>query len=139
MKLLRSEVVEASASWWGETGSTVVEAAILIPVAMLLVLFAVQACLWTHAATLVQNAAAQGDQIATETGGSEAQGIAQAQSLLASTGSHVVVNPSFAVNRLPGDQLEFRISATTESVIPGLDLHVSAVRIGSIQEFRESG
>lgn len=116
-----------------------VEAAIIIPIAMLLILLAVQACLWAHAASLVQNAAAQGDQVATEAGGSDSEGISQAQSLLSATGSHVVVNPSFDVSRLTGGLLEFRVTASAESLFPGLNLHVSAVRVGAIQEFRESG
>ena len=106
---------------------------------MLVVLFAVQACIWAHAATLVQNAAVQGDEAATVAGGSPSAGIAQAQSLLLATARQIVVGPSVEVTLLPGDMIQLRITGSAESVIPGMRFPVSAVRVGVLQEFRESG
>lgn len=117
----------------------VVEAAILIPIAMFVVLFAVQACIWAHAATLVQDAAAQGDEAATVYGGTASSGVAAAQSLLIATGRDVVIRPDVEVTRLPGGMLQVRVSGAAESIVPGLHLPVSADRVGVIQEFRESG
>jgi hypothetical protein len=122
-----------------EIGSTVVEAAILIPAAMLVVLLAVQACLWAHAATLVQNAAAQGDQAATVLGGSTGAAITQADAFLKSSASGVVTDPAVDTTILPGDQVRLQITGSAESIIPGIRFPVSATRIGVIQEFRRSG
>jgi TadE-like protein len=133
---LRSDETRSSAD---ETGSTVVEAAVLIPIAMLVLLFAVQACIWAHADTLVQDAAAQGDQAATVEGGSPSAGVAQAESLLAATAGHIVLEPIVAVTRLPGDMVQIRVTGSAESIVPGIRFPVSAVRVGELQEFRESG
>jgi TadE-like protein len=122
-----------------EGGSTVLEAAVIIPAAMLVILLAVQACLWAHAATLVQNAAIQGDQAATVMGGSSSAGIAQAQSVLDETAAHVVIDPLVTTEQLQGGLIQVRVTGSAESILPGIRLPVSAVRQGVIQEFRQSG
>jgi hypothetical protein len=122
-----------------ERGSTVVEVAVLIPIAMFVVLFVIQACIWAHAATLVQNAAAQGDQAATVAGGSPSEGVAQARGLLFATARQIVIGPSVEVTLLPGDMVRLRVTGSAESIIPGIRFPVSAVRVGALQEFRESG
>jgi hypothetical protein len=122
-----------------EGGSTVVEAAVVVPVAMLIVLLAIQACLWVHAATLVENAAAVGIQAATQVGGSPTQASDRVDVLLSETGSHVVLSPNVSITRLPIDEVEVRISASAESILPGIRLPVSATRTGLVQEFRQSG
>ena len=122
-----------------EAGSTVVEAAVLIPAAMLVLLLAIQACLWAHAATLVQNAATQGDAAATSAGGSLAAGTVQAEALLASTARQVVVDPEVHLSELPGGFVRIQIDGRAESIFPGLDLPVSAERVDVVQEFRQSG
>ncbi len=122
----------------GEDGS-VVEAAIAIPAAMLVILLAVQVCLWAHASTLVQAAAARGDQAACVEGGSLNAGIEEAQLALADTASQVVTDPSVQASLMPGDEVQVRVTGTTESIIPGIRLPVSAVRVGARQEFRVGG
>jgi hypothetical protein len=122
-----------------ESGSTVAEAAILIPIAMLIVFLAVQASLWAHGATLVQNAAAQGVEAATLSGGSPATAVAQAEQLLKATGGHVVLDPSVRVSEMSGGEIQVEVSGRVESIIPGLRLPVSATQVGFIQEFRQSG
>jgi hypothetical protein len=116
-----------------------VEAAIAIPAAMLVILLSVQVCLWAHASTLVQAAATRGDQAACVEGGSLAAGIAEAQSALVSTASQVVTHPSIQASVIPGDEVEVRVTGFTESIVPGVRLPVSAVRVGSRQEFRVGG
>jgi hypothetical protein len=122
-----------------EVGSAVVEVAVLVPVAMLVVLFAVQACIWAHASTLVQNAATEGDVSATLYGGSVSAGQRQAEEVLAGTAAHLVADPSVNVTSLPGGLVRVEVSGHAESIIPGIPLPVSAVRVGVIQKFRESG
>jgi hypothetical protein len=119
----------------GDDGS-VVEAAIAIPAAMLVILVSVQACLWAHASNLVQAAATRGDQVACIEGGSLAAGIAEAQLALVSTASQVVKAPLVDASLMPGDEIQMRVTGVAESIIPGLHLSVSAVRVGARQEFR---
>jgi len=116
-----------------------VESVVLIPVAMVVVFLAVQMCLWAHAATLVQNAADAGEQVATGVGSSPAAGAAEARTTLAATGGQVVVDPQIRAEVLSGDVTDVTVSGNAESIIPWLRLPVSATRVGSDQEFRESG
>jgi hypothetical protein len=122
-----------------QQGSVVVESVVIVPVAMVVVLLAVQACLWAHAATLVQGAATAGEQAASVIGGSPAKGEQEAATVLTATGSAVVRNPSVQAQSLPGGEVEVRVSGSTEAIIPWLRLTVSATRVGLSQEFRESG
>jgi len=117
----------------------VVEAAIAIPAAMLLILVAVQVCLWAYASTLVQAAATRGDEVACVEGGSLPSGIAAARMDLAITASGVVKSPSVQASFIPGDDVLVRVTGVAESIVPGLHLSVSAVRVGSKQEFRVAG
>jgi Flp pilus assembly protein TadG len=122
-----------------EDGSAVVETAVIVPIAMLVILLAVQVCLWAHAATVVQGAATAGAQVATVVGGTSATGESEARSVLTATGRDLVMNPSVTADTLPGGVIEIKVSGTTESVIPWLQLPVSATRVGLSQQFRESG
>jgi hypothetical protein len=117
----------------------VVEAAIAIPAAMLVILLVVQVCLWAYASTLVQAAATRGDQAACVEGGTLTDGIKEARLALTNSASHVVTNPSVQASLLPGDEVQVQVTGTTESIVPGVQLPVSAVRVGSRQEFRVGG
>lgn len=120
----------------GESGATVLEAVVVIPVAMLVLLVAVQACLWAHANAIVQAAAADGLQHATDLGGSPSAGAERAHQVLDATGSSVVADPSVESQVVDGSQVELTVTGTAESIIPWLHLHVAAVRRAPIQEFR---
>lgn len=129
----------SSCSHLDEAGSTVVEAVVLIPMAMLVVLFAVQMCIWAHAATLAENAATEGEIAATVAGGSDTAGVSRSEALLGATAAHIVVDPKVDVTRLPGEMVQIQVTGSAESIIPGLRFPVSAVRVGELQEFRASG
>lgn len=116
-----------------------VEAAIVVPAAMLLIFLGVQACLWAHASSLVAAAADRGVQAASADGGTLSGGIDQARAELATSAGREVVNPAVRAGLLPGDLVEVSVSGTAESLIPGLHLHVSAMRSEPKQEFRGSG
>jgi hypothetical protein len=106
---------------------------------MLIIMLAVQVCLWAHASTLVQAAASRGDEAACVEGGSLSSGIAAARMALTDTASGVVESPSEQASLIPGDDVLVRVTGFAESIVPGLRLSVSAVRVGSKQEFRVSG
>jgi len=105
---------------------------------MIVLLFAVQACLWAHAATLVQAAASSGEQTAMVVGATPLDGEHEAETELRATGSAVVVQPSVRAQELPGGLIEVQVSGRSEAILPWLHLPVSATRIGVQQEFRGS-
>ena len=111
-----------------------VEAVFVIPLAMALLMFVVQASLWVHAAEVVQSAAAQGLQAATDLGGTLAGGEASATTFLSSDRS--VAQPHVRVSVVPGGEVEVQVTATASSIVPFFNLNVSAVRLGTVQEFR---
>jgi hypothetical protein len=55
------------------------------------------------------------------------------------TAHQVVVDPRVQASVLPGDNVELRVTGTVESIVPWLRLSVSAVSVGSKQEFRVAG
>ncbi|MHB8328484.1 MAG: hypothetical protein ACYDD6_02450 [Acidimicrobiales bacterium] len=106
---------------------------------MVVVLFAVQACLWAHAAALVQSAAAEGTQSACDLGGSVPAGVDRAREFLAAAASSVVVGPQVEARSPSGSWVEMRVTGTVESVLPWFHLSVSAIRRGTVEKFRSSG
>jgi Zn-dependent protease with chaperone function len=120
-----------------DAGSSVVEAVIVIPVAMLLLLVAVQFALWAHAAQVVQLAASEGDRSARSVGGGPTAGIATARTIVDGPGSDVS-SSTVDTSVLPGDTESLRVSGTALSVLPGLAFGVSASAVGPIQQFRAS-
>ena len=106
---------------------------------MLLLLVVCQAVLWAEASQTVQTAAASGDQIACEYGGSLSGGISSAESMLTAHSSGLVHNGSVTGNLLPASMAEIKVSGMAESIIPGMHFPVDAVRIGPQQRYRISG
>jgi hypothetical protein len=121
----------------GESGSVIVEAVLVIPVIMVVLLAVVQFALWAHAAQVVQLAASEGDRVARSMGGGSAAGVGQAQSVLRGPGSDVATSV-VVVDIMPGDTVRVSVTGRATSVFPGLSLPVSAVQVGPIQEFRAS-
>lgn len=123
----------------GEPGSAAIEAVVIVPIAMIVVLFAVQMALWAHAAALVQNAASAGEEAACALGGSPTAGVSQARAVLSESASQLVVDPSVVVAQLPGASVKMTVSGSAEAILPWVHLPVYATRIGTVQQFRESG
>lgn len=120
-----------------DNGSTVIEAVLLIPIFMLLILIVIQFALWSHAAQVAQLAASTGDRTARSIGGGPAEGTDQARSVLNGPGSDIISSTvSYAV--LPGDLVEITVTGKAETILPGFSLPVSAKLVGPIQEFRGS-
>jgi Flp pilus assembly protein TadG len=119
-----------------EAGASTVEAVMVVPAAMVVLLFAVQACIWAHAAALVESAAAQANQVADVSQGQVQPGIDKARAVLAATANEVVVAPIVESHVLPDDRVEVHVQGFAESLLPWVRLPVSADRVGAIQEFR---
>ena len=120
-----------------DEGTSVVEAVLVVPVVMVLLLVAVQFALWMHASQVVQLAASEGDRSARSIGGGPAVGVATAQQVVTGPGSDVLT-PSISTAVLPGDAELLRVSGSAVSVLPGLSFAVSASAVGPIQQFRSS-
>lgn len=120
-----------------DAGSSIVEAVIIIPVVMVLLLIGVQFALWMHAVQVVQLAASEGDRSARSLGGGAAVGVASARAVVDGPGSDVL-SPVISVDVLPGDAEQLRVSGRSTSIVFGLSFGVSASAVGPIQEFRGS-
>lgn len=118
-----------------ERGSATVEAVLVIPVLMLLLLVAVQFALWAHASQVVHTAASEGDASARTYGGGSQLGEARARDVLRASQSNVL-GPAVQVTVLSGDEVQVTVTARAVSILPGIQLPVSATVAGSIQEFR---
>jgi len=121
-----------------ENGS-VVEAAIAVPAAMLIVFLAVQAALWAHAESIVQASAAAGVQAASEAGGSVESGSARAGDVITHMGGQVIAQPVVQVRDSAGATVKVHVAGWAESILPWMHLPVSADRTGTRQLFRQSG
>jgi len=116
---------------------SVVEAVLVIPVMMVILLLVIQCALWAHAAQVAQLAASEGDRAARSPGGGVAAGVGRAQSVLSGPGSDVA-SASAVVSMLPGGQAQITVTGHALSILPGLSWPVSATQVGPIQEFRPS-
>jgi len=121
-----------------DRGSTTVEAVLVIPVLMLLLLVAVQLALWSHASQVVHTAASEGDASARSYGGGSQLGEARAHQVLGASQS-TVIGPAVQVTVLPGDEVKVTVTAKAVSILPGIQFPVSATQAGTIQEFRGNG
>ena len=119
-----------------EGGGAAVEAVVVIPVAMVVLLFAVQGCLWAHATSVADYAAAQGAEIGSLAGSSPQAGVDRARSVLTTLGSSVISGPEVQSKPLPGGNLEMHVSGYLETFLPGIRLPVSAERVAVVQTFR---
>lgn len=113
------------------------EAVVVVPAVMLLLLVGVQLALWMHASQVVQLAASEGDRSARSIGGSPVVGIARARQVVDGPGSDVT-SPSVTTSALPGDVVLLRVSGAAVSILPGLSFGVSASAVGPVQRFRSS-
>jgi Flp pilus assembly protein TadG len=118
-----------------EGGSTVVEAVLVVPVLMLILVTLIQFALWAHAAQVTQLAASEGDRTARSFGGGTAAGVIRADAILRGSGSDLA-SSSTNVSLMPGDQVRLTVTGRAVSILPGLSLPVSAVDVGPVQEFR---
>jgi len=112
-----------------------VEAVLVIPVVMLLLLVVVQFALWAHASQVTQLAASEGDRSARALGGSASAGSAQAQAVL--RGSFASISrTTVAIGILPGGIVQTHVTGYAVSIVPELSFPVSATVVGPQQEFR---
>jgi hypothetical protein len=112
-----------------------VEAAIVVPVLMLIVLIVVQCALWAHAGQVAELAASEGNRIARSSPGGANAGLARADAVLRDNGSDLN-SARVTAAELPNDQLRITVSGHAFAVLPGMSFPVVASEVGTIQEFR---
>lgn len=119
----------------GGDGGSVVEAVLVIPAVMLVLLVVVQFALWAHASQVTQLAAAEGNRTARALGNSAASGSAQAQTVLESSRASIT-GTTVSIDILPGGIVRTRVTGYAVSIVPELSFPVSATVVGPQQEFR---
>jgi len=119
-------------------GSTTVEAAIVVPVLMVLLLAAVQMCLWVFADEAVQSVASHAAVVAAGTGGTAVLGQEAGQASAAQLAGPVLENPVVAVVVVGDSSVEVEVAGHVESILPWWRPTVRAVRMAVLQQFRES-
>jgi Flp pilus assembly protein TadG len=115
-----------------------VEAIVIIPALMLVLLVVIQFALWAHAEQVVQLAASDGDQAARTMGSGPAAGRAQVDSVLSASAA-TVTSVSASMSILPTDQARVTVTGRAVAILPWMVLSVSATQSGPVQEFRTSG
>jgi TadE-like protein len=115
----------------------VVEAVLIIPLLMILLMVIVQLVVWAHASQVAQLAASEGDRTARSLGGGMPAGISQAQFVLGESGSSLQ-SSHVTGTVLSGGQAEITVTGRAITIVPGFKLSVSSVQVGTVQEFRPS-
>ncbi len=114
-----------------------VEAVIVIPVLMVVLLAVVQCALWAHAGQVVGLAASEGDRTARSMNAGPAAGVARARSIVSGPGGDLA-SSDVVSEILPGDLVRITVTGRAVAILPGLSLPVSSAVVGPIQEFRGS-
>jgi hypothetical protein len=121
-----------------DRGTGAVEAAIVVPVIMVVFLVVIQMVIWVHAANVVQTAAARGDRVARAFGSNPQEGVLAARSTVAELGSKVVHSVVVSSGTEHGGMVVIRVEGQAETVLPWFHIHVQAFRMGPVQRFRAS-
>jgi TadE-like protein len=118
-----------------ESGFSTLEAVLVFPVLLLLVMLIIQFALWYHASDLATAAAQDGVRAARLNGATAADGTARANELLDQTGRSILQGRDIRVDRgLDATRAEVRGSCI--ALIPFLHLPVHAVAESSTERFR---
>lgn len=117
-----------------EAGAATVEAVLVFPVLLLLVMVVFQFALWYHASGLANAAAQDGARAARVEGGTAQDGRDRANALLDQTGHSILQGRQVLVTRtLATARVEVR--GTCIPLVPGLHLPVDAVVESSTERF----
>ena len=117
-----------------ESGSVSLQVAVVYPVALLLILIAVQAVMWQHGAAVARAAAQDGARAARLEGATAQQGEIRARSVLGS-GGRVLDDIRVSAHRTR-DRATVDVSARTVGVIPFFRPRVHASAASLTERFR---
>ena len=119
----------------GDAGAATTEVVLVTPVLLLLVMFVIQFGLWYHAQHVAQAAADEGARAAKVENANEEDGIASANAFLDQSSRSLIGARSVQATR-SSEVVTVTVSGQVASVVPGLDLTVSAKATDPVERFR---
>jgi hypothetical protein len=119
----------------GEAGATTLEAVLVFPALLLLLMLIIQFALWYHASDLATAAAQDGVRAARIEGATAADGADRANQLLDQTGPSILQGRHVSVQR-GADIARVEVRGTCIRLVPFLRLPVHAVAESSTEQFR---
>jgi Flp pilus assembly protein TadG len=118
-----------------ERGDATVEAVLVTPVLLVLILVVFQFVLWYHAEHVAHAAAEEGARAARGDGATAAAGQFKALDMVHQLGPKILITPQVTATRDRGTA-RVEVHATAIAVIPGLHFPVDAVVQSPTEEFR---
>ncbi|WP_158558047.1 TadE/TadG family type IV pilus assembly protein [Spongiactinospora gelatinilytica] len=109
-----------------ERGSATLEATVIYPMVLLLILLAVNAAMWFHARAIALAAAQEGLRAGRAHGAGLTTGQTAARDFLRQTGGNFLTSPSVRAERT-GGSVQMVVTGRAISLIPLLDLGVEQV------------
>ncbi len=118
-----------------ESGVATLEAVLVFPVLLLLVMFSIQVALWYHAAALADAAAQDGVRVSRVEGASAAAGSARANQLLDQAGRTILEDRQVTASRT-SDLARVEVRGRCIAVVPFVSFPVHAVAESTTERFR---
>jgi len=118
-----------------ERGDETIEAVLVTPVLLLLIMVVIQFGLWYHASHVAEAAAQQGASVARLEAETAADGRMSAQQFMADAASALVGRVTVTSTR-DNEVARVVVDATVHSIVPGLHLHVHGEATSPIERFR---
>ncbi|NBE91848.1 MULTISPECIES: TadE family protein [unclassified Nonomuraea] len=117
-----------------ERGSATLEAALVYPAVLLLVMLTMNTALWFHARTLAMAAAQEGLRAGRAHGSTLSAGQASAERFIRQAGGSFLTHPDVAITH-DTDTLEVSVSGQAVSLVPLLTLPVTQVARAPIEKW----
>jgi hypothetical protein len=118
-----------------QSGAATLEAVLVFPVLLILVMFCIQVALWYHAAALADAAAQDGVRVARMQGGSASDGIGRADQLLDQAGRTIIQGRQVTASR-SAEVVRVEVRGHCIELVPFVSLPVHAVAESSTERFR---
>jgi Flp pilus assembly protein TadG len=119
----------------GEAGVSTLEAVLVFPVLLLLLMLIIQFALWYHASDLATAAAQDGTRAARVEGATASDGATEANQLLDQIGRSILQRRQVLVERT-ADMTRVEVRGTCIELVPFLHLPVHAVAESPTERFR---
>jgi Flp pilus assembly protein TadG len=118
-----------------ERGDATVEAVLAVPVLLVMILTIIQFALWYHASHTAKAAAHEGVRAARVEGGTATDGRARAADFMARAAPTLVDHVTVTASR-DDDHTRVEVHGSLRSLIPGLQLPVTAEADSPVERFR---
>jgi Flp pilus assembly protein TadG len=118
-----------------ERGDETIEAVLVTPVLLLLIMVVIQFGLWYHASHVAEAAAQQGAGVARVEAATAADGRTSAQQFMADAAGALVDHVTVLSTR-DNQVVRVVVDGTVHSIVPGLNLHVHGEATSPIERFR---